>query len=57
VLSDIEKLFTANAVACYIILKVVLRAIKGAFVKVPLSSLSNILITFVIMCQPNNAVT
>ena len=54
-LSDIEKLFSANAVACYVILNVVLQAVKGVFVKVPLSSVSNILITFVIMCQPNNA--
>ena len=49
-LSDIEELFGANAVACYINLKVILQAEKGAFVKVRLSSVSNFLITFVIMC-------
>ena len=56
-LSDIEELFGANAVASYVILKAVLQAVKGAFVKVPLSSVSIFLITFVIMCQPNIAVT
>lgn len=56
-LSDIEELFGANTLAFYTILKVVLQAVKGAFVNVPLSSVSNFLITFVIMCRPNIAVT
>lgn len=50
-LSDTEELFGANTVVYYIILKVVLQAVQGAFVKVPLSSVSNFLITYMIMCH------